>query len=68
MPGRRWVKLRLRDALEKAFRASREFSLKCQQYSGNIGHTIPTHVSWEQAGNRTRVFYAVEFTSSGNSL
>src|SRR5579859_303387 len=58
--------LRLRDALENKFRSSRDFSLNVSNSPAMLVITIPTHVSWKQAGKRTRVFYTVEFASSEN--
>jgi len=55
--------LRLRDALESAFKSSQEFSLSSGKTPGTLVVTIPTHVDWKKMGRRTQVFYTVEFAS-----
>ena len=55
--------LRLRDAVENAFKASSAFALSSGKRPGTLIVTIPTNVIWKQVGTRTQVLYAVEFTS-----
>jgi hypothetical protein len=54
---------RLRDALESQFRSSPEFDLNAQTGPGTLVVTIPTHVDWKLDGQRTKVFYTVEFAT-----
>jgi hypothetical protein len=56
----------LRNVLENAFKLSSNFVLSSGKKPGTLIATIPTHVEWKRAGKRTKVFYAVEFTSVDN--
>ena len=58
--------IRLKDALEAAFKSTSDFRLSSGKKLGTLIVTIPTHVGWKQAGQRTKVSYAVEFTSIDN--
>lgn len=61
--------VRVRDILEGAFRASRDFRLSYGGKPGTLLVTIPSNVEWRDIGKRTRVLYSVSFTSvDGRSL
>jgi hypothetical protein len=47
-------------------KATSEFRLSSGKKLGTLIVTIPTHVGWKQAGQRTKVSYVVEFTSIDN--
>jgi hypothetical protein len=53
----------LRDALERAFRLSPDFTLSYGKKPGTLVVLIPTNVDWRKIGTRTKVLYAVEFRS-----
>jgi hypothetical protein len=53
--------LRLRDAMEAAFRSSPDFTLSGGQKPGTLVVQIPTNVAWKNVGRRTKVLYNVEF-------
>ena len=55
--------LGLRDALEGAFRSSSDFTLSNGKKPGTLLVTIPTNVDWKKKFGRTKVRYAVKFTS-----
>jgi hypothetical protein len=55
--------LRLRDALEGAFRSSPDFTLSSGKKQGTLVVTIPTNVEWKKKAGRTKVLYTVKFTS-----
>ncbi|MEP6740987.1 MAG: hypothetical protein ABJB61_00705, partial [bacterium] len=54
----------VRDALETAFASTPDFVLSSGKRTGTLLVTIPTHVRWKEIGERTQVFYIVEFTSA----
>jgi hypothetical protein len=56
--------LRLRDALERAFTATPEFTLSHGNQPRTLVVTIPTHVRWKQFGKRLHVYYSVEYAST----
>jgi hypothetical protein len=56
---------RLAVALESAFRASPNFSLSSGKKPGTLVVTVP-HAGWKEIGPRTRVSYAIKFTSTDN--
>jgi hypothetical protein len=59
----------LRDAVESAFKASRDFSMSFGKKPGALVVTIPTNVKWTQVYDKTLVRYTVEFSSaSGQPL
>ena len=55
--------LRLRDALERAFRGSPNFRLSSGRKPGSLIVYIPHSVKWKRVGVRTQVFYDVEFST-----
>ncbi|WP_321470784.1 hypothetical protein [uncultured Paludibaculum sp.] len=55
--------LRLRDALEFAFRSSVDFTLSSGKKPGTLVVTIPANVDWKKIGRRTQVLYSAHFTS-----
>lgn len=55
--------IRLRDALESTFKSSSDFLMSYGKKPKTLVVTIPSHVEWKQVGKRTRILYAVEFTS-----
>lgn len=55
---------RLRDALESAFKASKDFNLSSGKKPGTLVVTISTHVAWKQIGARNQVLYTVGFAST----
>jgi hypothetical protein len=57
---------KLRDTLENAFKSSPDFRLSAGKQPGTLTVTIPSHLEWKLVGNRTQVFYTVEFTSADN--
>ncbi len=59
--------IKLRDALEDAFRSSSAFRLSSGKKPGTLLVTIPSNVEWKQFGSRTQVLYAVEFTSADDA-
>lgn len=58
--------IRLRDALENAFKSSPDFHLSSEKEPRSLVVTIPTNVGWKQFGRRTKILYTVEFASSDN--
>jgi hypothetical protein len=50
--------------VENAFKHSPEFTLSSGLKTGTLVVTIPTHVEWRRVGQRTRVLYKVEFSST----
>lgn len=58
--------LRLKDALEKAFKSSSAFALSSGKKPETLIVKIPTHVAWKQVGKRTQVLYTVEFATIDN--
>ncbi len=60
------LSLRLKEAIEKAFKSSRDFSLSSGREPSAFTATIPTNVGWKQRGGRTRVSYTMEFSSVDN--
>ena len=59
--------IKLRDALEDAFKSSSVFRLSSGKKPGTLVVTIPSNVAWNRAGKRTRVSYKAEFTLIDNS-
>lgn len=60
---------RLRDAMERAFQASPDFAMSFGKRPGTLVVTIPTHVKWQNVGDRMLVRYTLEFSSaSGQRL
>src|SRR5260370_37653526 len=55
--------LRLRDALESAFRSSPDFTLSSGKKPGTLVVKIPTNVEWKKKAGRTHMLYTVKFTS-----
>jgi hypothetical protein len=58
--------IKLRDALENAFRSSPDFSPSSGKKPKTLIVSIPTNVDWKQVGRRTRVLYTVTFSSADN--
>jgi hypothetical protein len=58
--------LRLRDALEEAFQAAPDFTLKGESDPQTLVVTIPKNVDWRKESGRTRVLFSVNFTSVDN--
>lgn len=56
----------LADALEKAFKSSKDFIMSNEKLPGTLIVSIPTHVQFEHFGSRTKVFYTVEFSTIHN--
>lgn len=52
------------DAVEKAFAAIPDFDFNSETKPGTLVVTIPTNVDWKVSGNRTKIFYTVEFTTA----
>ena len=50
--------------VENTFKRSQDFALSSGRKPGTLVVTIPTNVDWRQVGKRTRVLYAVEFSST----
>jgi hypothetical protein len=55
--------IRLRDALESAFKSSSDFALSFGKKPGTLLATIPDGVEWKKSFGRTKVLYTVKFTS-----
>jgi len=60
--------VRLRDALEDAFRSSADFHLSGGKKPGTLVITLPSNVGWKTVAGRTQVLYTAEFTSDGQKL
>jgi hypothetical protein len=60
--------VRLRDALEDAFRSSADFHLSSGKRPGTLVITLPSNVGRKPVGGRTQVLYMAEFTSEGQNL
>jgi hypothetical protein len=58
--------MRLKDALESAFKSSSDFTLSSGKKPGTLVVLIPSHVKWNQIGTRTQVLSSVEFASTDN--
>ncbi|MGB7622569.1 MAG: hypothetical protein WBN92_09490 [Terriglobia bacterium] len=54
----------LRDALENSFESSAEFTLNHGKNPSKLILTIPDHVDWKKIGDRTKIYYIVEFSSA----
>jgi sugar/nucleoside kinase (ribokinase family) len=57
---------KLRDTLENAFKSSSDFRLSAGGKPGTLTVTIPSNVEWKLVGERTQVFYTVNFSSADN--
>jgi len=57
--------LRIRDAVEDAFRRSTEFKLSSGRRRGTLLVTIPENLKWKRRGDRTLLMYDVEFSTVG---
>jgi hypothetical protein len=57
-------------ALDSEFASTQDFVIRTGESSGErpvtLIVTIPTNVDWKERSKRTRVFYTVEFKSSGD--
>ena len=60
------LSLRVRDAVENAFKSSPDFIFSEGKKPGTLVVTIPENAGWQRIGGRTRVLYKVEFASSAN--
>ena len=58
--------IRLRDALENAFKSSPRFRLSFGKKPKTLIVSIPTNVEWNKVGKKTQVLYTVEFSSADN--
>jgi len=58
--------IRLRDALENAFKSSPRFSLSFGKKPKTLIVSIPTNVEWNKVGKKTQVLYTVEFSLADN--
>jgi hypothetical protein len=54
---------KLADSLEAAFRASSSFTLSSGKRSGTLIATIPASVRWTTVGDRTELFYSIDFSA-----
>jgi hypothetical protein len=59
---------RLRVALETALDSSPEFARSYGKKPGTLIVLIPTHVGWNDVGDRTQVLYKVEFRTATDHL
>jgi len=60
--------VKLRDALEEAFRSSADFHLSSGKKPGTLVITLPSNIGWKQVGGRTQVLYTADFASDGQNL
>ncbi len=61
--------MRLKDAVESAFRASPDFALSSGKKPGTLMVTIPSRVRFKQVGGRTQVLFDATFsTAEGKNL
>jgi hypothetical protein len=58
--------LRLRDALEGAFKSAPDFSLRAGE-EGALVVRIPKNVDWKRVGGRIKVLYTVTFATKENT-
>ena len=57
---------RLRESLENTFKDSTDFRQSYGKIPGTLVVTIASNVKWKTIGERTRVFYTVNFSSSND--
>lgn len=60
--------VRFADALEAAFRSAPEFSFNTDTVPDTLVVTIPSNVTWIQVGDRTKVNYSIQFTTTAARL
>jgi hypothetical protein len=58
---------KLAHQVEQAWSKSSDFALSGKREPKTLVVTIPTNVDWKRIGERTRVFYTVEFASPDNT-
>lgn len=58
--------VRLRDAIEAAFRAAEDFSLSSGNSPGTLIVTVPSNVAWRRIGERAEIVYLVRFSDGAS--